>query len=135
MQYIVHILASWMDLAAMSDDRTRVTVRLPDDAYEELCGELPSFSADTSRFQFLVQFYLDYKQLEQVPSCQCTPATDGGAPARNEANEATATSGSADSPPSRSEPSRHPSQKSEQHRSANEAGHGQKPNQQTETDS
>ena len=91
----------------MSDDRTRVTVRLPDDAYEELCDELPGFSADTSRFQFLVQFYLDYKQLEQVPSCQCSPATDGGAPVRN-GNEATATSGSADSSSSQSEPSQQP---------------------------
>ena len=114
----------------MSDDRTRVTVRLPDGAYEELCNELPSFSADTSRFQFLVQFYLDYKQLGQVPSCQCPPATDGGAPVRN-GNEATAASGSADSPPSRSEPS----QKPEQQCSANEAGHSRKPNQRTETDS
>ena len=62
----------------MSDDRARVTVRLPEDAYEELCAELPSFSADTSRFQFLVQFYLDYKQLRQRPGCQCETTTDGG---------------------------------------------------------
>lgn len=105
----------------MSDDRTRVTVRLPDDAYEELCDELPSFSADTSRFQFLVQFYLDYKQLGQVPSCQCNSATDGGAPART-GNEPTSTSGSADSSSSRSEPSQQP----EQQRSTTEAGHGRK---------
>ena len=115
----------------MSDDRTRVTVRLPDDAYEELCDELPSFSADTSRFQFLVQFYLDYKQLKQVPSCQCASATDGGAPAQDEANEATAASGSVNSPPPRSEPS----QKPEQQHSANGAGHGRKPDQRTQTDS
>ena len=106
----------------MSDDRTRVTVRLPDDAYEELCAELPSFSADTSRFQFLVQFYLDYKQFEQVPSCQCNFVTDGGAPARNRANGTTSTSGSADSSSSQSEPSQQP----EQQRSATEAGHGRK---------
>jgi hypothetical protein len=70
----------------MSDDRARVTVRLPHDAYEELCAELPSFSADTSRFQFLVQFYLDYKQLGQGPGCQCETTTDAGIPEQREPN-------------------------------------------------
>lgn len=70
----------------MSDDRARVTVRLPEDAYEELCAELPSFSADTSRFQFLVQFYLDYKQLGHAPRCKCETTTDGGTPVRDAEN-------------------------------------------------
>ena len=70
----------------MSDDRARVTVRLPEDAYEELCAELPSFSADTSRFQFLVQFYLDYKQLGRGLGGQCEATTDGGIPGQREEN-------------------------------------------------
>ena len=105
-------------MIAMSDDRARVTVRLPEDAYEELCEELPSFSADTSRFQFLVQFYLDYKQLGQVPRCQCKTAPDGGAPARNEANEATPTERSVKSTASQNEPSQQP----DQQRPTNETG-------------
>lgn len=43
----------------MSDERTRATVRLPQEAYDQLCRELTGFSTDTARFQFEVQFYLD----------------------------------------------------------------------------
>jgi hypothetical protein len=66
----------------MSDDRTRATVRLPDDAYDQLCAELPSFSTDTARFQFLVQFYLDHQQarylLLRQAQCASPADTDAG---------------------------------------------------------
>jgi hypothetical protein len=52
----------------MPDDRKRVTVRLPQDAYDQLCAELSSFSTDTARFQFVVQFYLDYKAQGATPT-------------------------------------------------------------------
>ena len=52
------------------DDRVRSTVRLPPEAYDALCEELPSFSTDTARFQFLVQFYLDYKRQIRAPGNQ-----------------------------------------------------------------
>jgi hypothetical protein len=52
------------------DDRVRSTVRLPPEAYDALCKELPSFSTDTARFQFLVQFYLDYKRQIRAPGNQ-----------------------------------------------------------------
>lgn len=47
----------------MPDDRERLTTRLQPEVYEQLCDELPSFDSDTARLQFLVQFYLDYKEL------------------------------------------------------------------------
>ena len=71
----------------MSDDRKRVTVRLPQDAYDQLCAELSSFSTDTARFQFVVQFYLDYKAQGATP----TPPSW-----RDECNEADATDNSSD---------------------------------------
>ena len=52
---------------AMSDERTRATVRLPQEAYEQLCAELTGVSTDTARFQFVVQFYLDYKTQDHLP--------------------------------------------------------------------
>lgn len=52
------------------DDRVRLTVRLPQDAYDNLCEELSCFSTDTARLQFLTQFYLDYKR-QTAPGKQC----------------------------------------------------------------
>lgn len=51
----------------MSDNRVQVTVRLPEDAYDELCRELASFSTDTSRLQYLTQLYLDQQDLACLP--------------------------------------------------------------------
>jgi hypothetical protein len=59
----------------MTDDRERVTVRLPQNAYEKLCTELSSFSTDTARFQFVAQFYLDYKEQRDLPGSP-SPCTD-----------------------------------------------------------
>jgi hypothetical protein len=62
----------------MSDDRARATVRLPQEAYDQLCRELTGFSTDTARFQFVVQFYLDYKAHEHRPGASTDgPETDG----------------------------------------------------------
>jgi hypothetical protein len=57
----------------MADDRERASIRLPTEAYEQLCTELTGFHTDTSRFQFVVQFYLDYKTKDHLPDA----ATDG----------------------------------------------------------
>jgi hypothetical protein len=54
---------------SMSDDRARITARMPQEAYDQLRDELSAFSTDTARFQFLVQFYLDYKDMQ----CRCMP--------------------------------------------------------------
>jgi hypothetical protein len=51
----------------MSDDRARATVRLSQESYDRLCAELSAFNTDTARFQFVVQFYLDYKQTGRLP--------------------------------------------------------------------
>lgn len=51
------------------DDRARITARMPQDVYDQLTTELSAFSTDTARFQFLVQFYLDYKDMQ----CRCMP--------------------------------------------------------------
>jgi hypothetical protein len=72
----------------MSDDRKRVTARLPQEAYDQLCAELTSFSTDTARFQFVVQFYLDYKAQGETP----TPPPSW----RDECNEGDATDNSSD---------------------------------------
>lgn len=53
----------------MADDRARITARMPQEVYDRLSDELSAFSTDTARFQFLVQFYLDYKDMQ----CQCMP--------------------------------------------------------------
>jgi hypothetical protein len=53
----------------MSDDPARITARMPQEKYDRLCDELSVFSTDTARFQFLVQFYLDYKDMQ----CRCMP--------------------------------------------------------------
>lgn len=51
----------------MSDDRIRVTMRLHEETYDRLCAELESFSTDTSRMQYLAQFYLDAKHGLSLP--------------------------------------------------------------------
>lgn len=51
----------------MSDDRVRVTMRLHEETYDRLCAELESFSTDTSRMQYLTQFYLDAKSGLSLP--------------------------------------------------------------------
>lgn len=51
----------------MADDRARMSTRMPQEVYDRLCAELPAFSTDTARFQFLAQFYLDYKDMH----CRC----------------------------------------------------------------
>ncbi len=48
-------------------DRKQVTVRLPQEAYDELNEELTAFNTDTDLFRYLVQFYLDYKEQGGVP--------------------------------------------------------------------
>ena len=45
------------------DDTTQSTVRLPTETMEWLRSELSHFSTDAARFQFLVQFYADYKEV------------------------------------------------------------------------
>ena len=68
----------WTDDFPMSDDRHRATVRMPQEAYDRLCAELPSFSTDTARFQYLLQFYFDY--LDTYSSPRNHPDSEGPAP-------------------------------------------------------
>ena len=85
------------------DDRVRSTVRLPQDAYDALCAELPSFSTDTARYQFLVQFYLDYKQQITAPGnqpeCRTGPHMAPNTPAHGEEHQS-----------AHEQPSEHPSE-------------------------
>lgn len=60
----------------MASDRKQVTVRLPQEAYEELNEELTAFSSDTELFRYLVQFYLDYKEQGGTPCSSCSHETD-----------------------------------------------------------
>ena len=46
----------------VSDDVARITMRIPQDKYKWLQEELDSFTSDTARFQYLIQFYSDYKE-------------------------------------------------------------------------
>ena len=46
----------------VSDDVARINMRIPQDKYEWLQEELNSFTSDTARFQYLIQFYSDYKE-------------------------------------------------------------------------
>lgn len=43
------------------DDVARINMRIPQGKYEWLQEELDSFTSDTARFQFLIQFYSDHK--------------------------------------------------------------------------
>lgn len=45
------------------DDISQSTVRLPTETMDHLRSELSHFSTDSARFQFLVQFYFDYKEV------------------------------------------------------------------------
>ena len=44
------------------DDVARVNMRIPQGKYEWLQEELDSFTSDTGRFQYLIQFYSDHKE-------------------------------------------------------------------------
>ncbi|MBP2252547.1 MULTISPECIES: hypothetical protein [Halobacteriales] len=46
----------------VSDDVARINMRIPQDKYEWLQEELDSFTSDTGRFQYLIQFYSDHKE-------------------------------------------------------------------------
>jgi hypothetical protein len=46
----------------VDDDVARVNMRIPQDKYEWLQEELDSFTSDTARFQYLIQFYSDHKE-------------------------------------------------------------------------
>ena len=39
----------------------RINLRVPNQKYEWLKGELDSFTSDTARFQYLIQFYSDHR--------------------------------------------------------------------------
>lgn len=52
------------DPAPDEDDVVRINMRLPRDKYEWLQGELDSFTSDTARIQYLIQFYSDQKQVD-----------------------------------------------------------------------
>lgn len=40
----------------------RINMRIPQEKYEWLQHELDSFTSDTARFQYLIQFYSDHKE-------------------------------------------------------------------------
>lgn len=42
-------------------DIARINMRIPQEKYEWLQAELDSFTSDTARVQFLIQFYSDRK--------------------------------------------------------------------------
>lgn len=44
------------------DDIARLNMRVPREKYEWLQEELDSFTSDTARIQFLIQFYSDHKE-------------------------------------------------------------------------
>lgn len=44
------------------DDIARINMRIPKSKYEWLQDELDSFTSDTARFQYLIQFYSDHKE-------------------------------------------------------------------------
>lgn len=46
-----------------ADDTTRTTVRITNETMEELETELSCFNTTSALFQYLAQFYLDYKQV------------------------------------------------------------------------
>jgi hypothetical protein len=43
------------------DEVARINMRIPQAKYEWLQEELDSFTSDTARFQYLIQFYSDHK--------------------------------------------------------------------------
>jgi len=50
------------DSADAEDDVVQIHLRLPADKYEWLQAELDSFTSDTGRIQYLIQFYSDCKE-------------------------------------------------------------------------
>ncbi|MFB6197734.1 MAG: hypothetical protein ABEI52_05615 [Halobacteriaceae archaeon] len=49
----------------VEDEVERINLRIPRRKYEWLQDELDSFTSDTARFQYLVQFYSDHKDLDE----------------------------------------------------------------------
>jgi hypothetical protein len=45
----------------VNDDVARINMRVPQAKYDWLQEELDSFTSDTGRFQYLIQFYSDHK--------------------------------------------------------------------------
>ncbi len=54
--------ADGSDSADAEDDVVQIHLRLPADKYEWLQEELDSFTSDTGRVQYLIQFYSDCKE-------------------------------------------------------------------------
>lgn len=46
------------------DEVARINMRIPREKYEWLQRELDSFTSDTARFQYLIQFYSDQKEAD-----------------------------------------------------------------------
>jgi len=46
----------------VDNDVARINMRIPRAKYEWLQEELDSFTSDTGRFQYLIQFYSDHKE-------------------------------------------------------------------------
>lgn len=46
----------------VEDDVARINMRIPRGKYEWLQEELDSFTSDTARVQYLIQFYSDHKE-------------------------------------------------------------------------
>lgn len=46
------------------NDTKRVMIRLPEETWNRLHGELDSFNTQTAMFQYLVQFYFDWKEIQ-----------------------------------------------------------------------
>ena len=49
------------------NDVARINMRIPRSKYDWLQEELDSFTSDTGRFQYLIQFYSDHKE-QDCPS-------------------------------------------------------------------
>lgn len=47
-----------------TDEVARINMRVPREKYEWLQRELDSFTSDTARFQYLIQFYSDHKEAD-----------------------------------------------------------------------
>lgn len=82
----------------MADTRKRISIRLPQDAYDRLCAETPSISTDTARFQHVVQFYLDYKDHGHTPAPPRN--STGNSTDKREECDDSATSATSTDPPS-----------------------------------
>ncbi len=47
--------------SSVDDEFARINMRIPQQKYDWLQEELDSFTSDTGRFQYLIQFYSDHK--------------------------------------------------------------------------